>query len=421
MIFFLLNYPIVRDYTNLNAMGLIISMIIKLSFGYTTQQLPPQTPQPPQPPIQTPPQPPQTPQPPIQTPPQPPIQTPPQPPQPPIQSLGNTLSKLITSTTSLNNHRGNYYFNKPRTTDHLAPNSSSIIATPPVNRKMSPDVAPVCMCNNCGNKGLFKSALEASEYIGSTRDSCGTSYIVFPFGNTIVKIPSSTNAFRLGMLIHTIFKMNQKEIVHKYSSLGKFLNSLKKFRGSIRKLVIKIVFNYTDSVGITHYQAVLYVKLKHDHLNNLVLFFYSSDSEPSIVIPLQDMLHATNAVKLASYKHNSNWYIEWLKGSKSLGNSESPFFESKGYPPCFGLIMEYSAMSPNISTAVRKILEHMPTVLIDIILEYVATEVQVTGPLVDSSLRFLSGPLFEPNLLNLIAGFMHCPAKQSSLLDKYLK
>lgn len=292
---------------------------------------------------------------------------------------------------------------------------------PVKNTTMSLELKGACSCGPCGNNGLFNNYMHAyNQNVSSETTRYGVYNMILPYNEAFdLQIPINTSI--PGNIMFTI-KFTTKRgvsVTHKYTTLGRLLKFLQSFDGSFRKLNIELNYKY--------FNADVKIGVKPDHCNKLVMCFYNDDSNPKIFIQMSDLQHAYDAINANAKPVNTSHCYRLLGGHKKVAgrNPGFPVNKRKQVPPCMQPFADYNSLSPNITEKVSQnlfMLGISESGIHRIILGYIAPEVQVAGPLVDSPLRFLfNGPLYDPNLLNILALFMYCPRKLSALGDAYTK
>ena len=285
-----------------------------------------------------------------------------------------------------------------------------------INPSTSNDVLPVCTCEDCGNPALFPSLSHAYESISSeNRDD--TIFIKFRI-NTFATFEFPCNNVGNYPLFFVSFRVRNRPVEHHYQSLGKLFNKLETFRTSIRNL--KVEARYRSGFSRST-ENILIIKFKRDHANNLMMCVFKHYTKPMVVVSVRDMTMAIAAMNSVGDHTNRDHCYRLLKGPRLMPGIDPgcPQNRRHGKFPFAEPLLEFNARSKPISPALDRHLP-LPGVLRSIVLDYVAADVQVTGPLENSSLRVLfNSPIYEPQLLDMIGVFMHCPRGATPLGDAF--
>ena len=299
------------------------------------------------------------------------------------------------------------------------------------NRTMAPYLTGACSCGPCGNNVLFPDGVMQAYSAGVSSSSKNPAdigvYNISLHYNATSDLEIPINSRIAGHLMFTVIFPSKKgvQVTHKYTTLGRLLKFLKSFKGSVRDLSVTLEYKYYDAEDELTWKDTVKIGVKPDHCNKLVMCFYNDSSTARIFIQMADVEHACSAISTNATPVNTSYLYRFLGGPKKVWGRNPGFPVSKRtqFPPCMKPLIDYDDLSPVIT---HEVSQNLVVVGIfergvhDIVLGYISSGVQVTGPLIDSPLKdFFNNPLYDPALLNLVAVFMHCPRKLSALGDAY--
>lgn len=283
------------------------------------------------------------------------------------------------------------------------------------NPNVSNDVLPACSCYDCGNLRRFRSYYDAFLSVDS-EETDGQTLLVFDLGGGFVlKLPISTQHKYL-------YEMDLGDgKVHQFSNFNKVLNRLSKIKGSMRKVKIRL-YSRRERLDIDQ-DPIMFIRVKTDHADNLVLCMYSNYLGIRFMIPVHMLLTALRAFNSTSKSINNNYAHQLLRGPKHLlGTTQSGY----KYPtfPSMEPFLDMHKASPRLEGLISAALFVLPTTLTDLISSYIGGydggSVAVSGPYQTSSLRVLfNSPLFTSDVMDNIALFLDCPRNCVDQANQY--